>query len=505
MRVRVLFKGIASLIVTSVMIGCFPLVSTVNAATPGIILSGSCHIQDMGDALGTWDDSSGTLTLGTEGQSKRLESFNISLDNQTGLSGDLEYRSHVQDIGWQEYIASGNMSGTYGQGLRIEGIEMRLTGELADYYTVEYQAHIQDYGNSQGFVSDGITAGTTGQSRRIEELQVRIVPRCAGTATGVEYHVHIQDVGWETDWKSDGEVSGSVGQSKRLEAIEIFLTGNQYSGGIIYHTHIQDMGWESVWSGDGSASGTSGQSKRLEGIEIALTGDVSAYYDVYYRVHAQDFGWLGWAKNGEMAGTEGLSKRLEAIQIVLVAKGAAAPGDISGINSVRTEAGVINTDPAVAEAEAQAAATSEASVNPYPWVDEFAQGFGSDTAFLILVDRSLCMVFIYEGSQYNWTLIKFCSCCVGKPSTPTITGQYKIKGKGTYFDTHDGGRCWYFSIIQGNYYFHSVIYDKSPAPVNIKDGTMGQQVSHGCIRLSVDDAWWIYNYMPKGTTVYIFN
>ncbi len=505
MNLKALFKGTALFIAASVIVGTFSVGTGVNAAVPGITLSGSCHIQDIGDALATWDDQTETLYLGTEGISKRLECINISLDNQTGLSGDLEYRSHVESIGWQEYVSSGNMTGTYGQGLRIEGLQMRLTGELADYYSVEYQVHIQDYGYSQGFVSDGLTAGTTGQSRRIEALQVRIVPKYSGTSTQVEYHVHIQDLGWETKWMTDGDVSGTQGQGKRLEAIEIFLKGNEYSGGITYHTHIQDIGWETEWAEDGALSGTSGQSKRLEGIEIALTGDIANYYDVYYRVHAQDFGWLGWAKNGEMAGTMGLSKRLEAIQIVLVAKNGDAPGDVCGIVSQRSEAGIINTDPAVAAAEAQAASGTQDITNPYPWMTDFAQGFGSDTAFLILVDRSLCTVFIYEGSQYNWTLIKCCSCCVGKPSTPTITGQYKLKGKGTYFDTQEGGRCWYFSIIQGNYYFHSVIYDKSPAPVNIKDGTMGQQVSHGCIRLSVDDAWWIYNYMPKGTTVYIFN
>lgn len=306
---------------------------TVNADTT-ITLSGTCHVQDYGDTEGTWDVSTGILTLGTRGQSKRVEAITINLENNTGLSGTLEYRVHVQDIGWQDYRTAGEMAGTSGQAKRLEGIEMNLTGDLATAYTVEYAVHIQDYGDAQGFVSDGTLAGTTGESKRLEEVRVRIVPRGQGTSTTVNYRVHRQDYGWESVWNTNGQESGTTGQSKRLEGIEIHLSGNQYSGGIRYKTHVQNIEWEANWSQNGEMSGTQGLSYRLEAIQIELTGDIANYYDVYYRVHAQDYGWLGWAKNGETSGTSGLAKRLEAIQIVLVAKGGAAPGVVNGISSI---------------------------------------------------------------------------------------------------------------------------------------------------------------------------
>ena len=316
-----------------------------NAATvDGIALSGTCHVQDYGDTEGKWDPSTGTLTLGTRGEAKRVEAITINMTNDTGYGGTLMYRVHVQDIGWQDYCVAGEMAGTSGQAKRLEGIEMELTGDLAAYYTVEYAVHIQDYGDAQGFVADGALAGTTGESKRLEEVQIRIVPRGTGTSMSVNYRVHRQDYGWETTWAKDGAESGTVGQSKRLEGIEIHLTGNQYSGSIKYHTHVQNIGWEEEWSKDGEMSGTQGLSYRLEGIEIELTGEVAKYYDVYYRVHAQDFGWLGWAKNGEMSGTSGISKRLEAIQIVLVAKGGKEPGDVAGVTSVRPEPSLTQDD-----------------------------------------------------------------------------------------------------------------------------------------------------------------
>lgn len=505
MGAKNIIRGIAIIAAASVVFGLLPSF-TSNAATPGIVLSGTGHVSDIGDVSGVWDDTEGILTIGTRGESRRLEAITINLDNTTGIEGSLEYRTHVENIGWQDYVSAGSMAGTTGQALRIEGIEMRLTGELASAYSIEYHAYIQDYGDSQGFVSDGLLAGSTGQARRIEELQIRIVPKGAGTSMSVVYHTHIQDVGWETEWKADGAPSGTTGLSRRAEAIEIFLTGNQYEGAIKYHSHVQDVGWEDEWTSNGGMSGSTGKGRRLEAIEIALEGDVANYYDVYYRVHVQYMGWLGWAKNGEMAGTSGMGRRVESIQIVLVAKDGPAPGEVSGIISDIGEASEVYVAPAPAAAPASPEPAPEpAPASPYADVDEFAQTFPSDTNWLILVDRGRCMVYIYQGCQGNWTGVQYYSCCVGKPSTPTITGFYKISKKGLYFNTGTNGRCWYYSIIHGNYYFHSVIYDRSKTPSKIIDGTMGAQVSHGCIRLNIEDAKWIYDVIPAGTTVYIYN
>ncbi|MCR5615412.1 MAG: hypothetical protein K6F45_04535 [Saccharofermentans sp.] len=363
--------------------------TTVNAATD-IALSGTCHVQDYGDTAGSWDASTGILTLGTRGQSKRVEAITINLENNTGLSGTLEYRVHVQDIGWQDYRTAGEMAGTSGQAKRLEGIEMNLTGDLAACYTVEYAVHIEDYGDAQGFVSDGALAGTTGEAKRLEEVRVRIIPRGTGSFTSVNYRVHRQDYGWESSWAKDGAESGTTGQSKRLEGIEIHLTGNQYSGSIEYHTHVQNIGWEQTWSKDGEMSGTQGMSYRLEGIEIKLTGDIANYYDVYYRVHAQDYGWLGWAKNGEMSGTSGMSKRLEAIQIVLVAKGGAAPGNVAGVTSVMIEPAVINGIPT----SASGSASNPSATNPAPATTPSSNPSGN------AIEHSYKAIGNYEGISF---------------------------------------------------------------------------------------------------------
>ena len=301
------------------------------------LTTGIAHVQDIGD-VSVVADSSGMLTIGTTGMGKRLEQITINFENNTPYSGTLEYRVHVQDIGWMDWVEAGEACGTEGLSKRIEAIEIRLTGELADYYSVQYCVHIQDYGDMQGWVKDGALAGTTGESKRIEELKIKIVPANSGSSMSVKYRVHVQDYGWEKSYASNGSMAGTSGESKRLEGIEIFLDGTQYSGGIKFKTHVQDYGWQG-WSYDGEMSGTQGEAKRLEGICIELYGEIAEYYDIYYRVHAQDIGWMAWAKNGECAGTAGRSARLEGIQIVLVPKGDPAPGaTYEGITAVTEKA-----------------------------------------------------------------------------------------------------------------------------------------------------------------------
>ena len=128
----------------------------------------------------------------------------------------------------------------------------------------------------------------------------------------------------------------------------------------------------------------------------------------------------------------------------------------------------------------------------------------SPTNYIVIVDRAAHRVGVFKGSKYNWADAKYYKCCVGKPSTPTISGTYYIKSRGKYFDTGTKGRCWYFTQINGTYLFHSVIYDRQPSPKRIIDNSMDAAVSHGCVRLDLENAKWIYDNIPKNTKVIIY-
>lgn len=303
----------------------------IKAATSDMRVIYTTHIQNIG-----WLDwVKNGATSGTSGKSLRMEGIKIGIKNNANLG--IRYSCHVQDIGWQDWVKNGALGGTSGQSKRIEALKIELTGSDAANYDVYYRALAQDFG-WLGWAKDGDIAGTAGLSKRLEAIQIKVLPKgdtsittssdCyAFAAPNVSYTCHVQNVGWQS-YVSNGNQSGTTGRGLRLEGIKVRLSNMGVSGGISYSTQIQNIGWQNFMSDD-QISGTTGRSLRLESIKIKLTGDVANYFDVYYRVHSQNYGWLGWAKNGDISGTVGLGLRLEGIQIVIVRKGSGAPGAVS--------------------------------------------------------------------------------------------------------------------------------------------------------------------------------
>jgi len=124
----------------------------------------------------------------------------------------------------------------------------------------------------------------------------------------------------------------------------------------------------------------------------------------------------------------------------------------------------------------------------------------SNTNNYILVNLSQQRVYIFYGANHNWKLINAFSCGSGKADTPTIKGHFSIGVKGLYFKSGTSIYCKYFSQISGNYLFHSILYDKKG---NVLDGNLGVAESHGCIRLALRNAKYIYDNVPIGSSVWI--
>lgn len=122
----------------------------------------------------------------------------------------IDYKSHVQDVGWTETKSDGETSGTTGLGKRLEALIVESEHRL------RYKAHVQNVG-WQDWVNRGEIAGTVGQSLRMEAFRIELLD---DTGKHVWYRVHVENVGW-TDWAIDGAIVGSVGQSLRMEAVEI--------------------------------------------------------------------------------------------------------------------------------------------------------------------------------------------------------------------------------------------------------------------------------------------
>ena len=63
---------------------------------------------------------------GTTGESKRVEAVEIKLSDNLAQIYDVYYRTHVQNIGWQDWVKNGEMAGTTGESKRVEAVEIEL-------------------------------------------------------------------------------------------------------------------------------------------------------------------------------------------------------------------------------------------------------------------------------------------------------------------------------------------------------------------------------------------
>lgn len=124
-----------------------------------------------------------------------------------------------------------------------------------------------------------------------------------------------------------------------------------------------------------------------------------------------------------------------------------------------------------------------------------AQGYSSNTPWLILVDRGAYRVGVFHGSKGNWNREKTFSCVTGAPGSPTITGVFRTTG-GKRMNLSTDSRARWCTQIAGGYFFHTIL---------ASDSELGHSLSHGCLRLSVSNAQWIYHNIGGGTTVVIYN
>jgi len=125
----------------------------------------------------------------------------------------------------------------------------------------------------------------------------------------------------------------------------------------------------------------------------------------------------------------------------------------------------------------------------------------------VSVDDQRVYAYAPDRNGEYTQLVRTMKCSTGRKSSPTP--------KGTFTDTAPGARwhyfkkfnCWaqYAFYIQGDIMFHSVLYNKQGGPVTQSSvNHLGSRASHGCVRLSVDDAKWIWNNCPINTTVIVY-
>ena len=131
------------------------------------------------------------------------------------------------------------------------------------------------------------------------------------------------------------------------------------------------------------------------------------------------------------------------------------------------------------------------------------------SSYYIEVNRTTCSVTVYAKDGNNGYIIpvKRFACSVGLPSTPTPTGTYYTPAKYRWHTLMGPSYGQYCTRIVGGVLFHSVAgYNMTSYNIRARDfNKLGQPASHGCVRLCVRDAKWIYDNCPLGTKVRIYD
>ena len=121
----------------------------------------------------------------------------------------------------------------------------------------------------------------------------------------------------------------------------------------------------------------------------------------------------------------------------------------------------------------------------------------------ITVDVSLKDQMVYVKSEGR-TVYEMVASTGINDTTPH--GTFRTNGQGgDHFFTprdHMGGDYW--TRITGVYLFHSVPTREEAGDYIVSEAVkLGEPASHGCVRLTVADAKWIHEQLPKGTPVTI--
>lgn len=128
----------------------------------------------------------------------------------------------------------------------------------------------------------------------------------------------------------------------------------------------------------------------------------------------------------------------------------------------------------------------------------------NDTYRLVVDYYNQCVYAYEKGAQGNYDkLVRVMICTTGGNGDWTPEGVYKLGDDYHRFGFFTKFNCYaqYWTQMSGSFYFHSILYSKRDAGTYTKSSykALGKPGSHGCIRLLVPDARWIYEHCAPGT------
>lgn len=212
------------------------------------------------------------------------------------------------------------------------------------------------------------------------------------------------------------------------------------------------------WVSWGNITGTTGRKLRIEGININLSQDTvhSLTGTIMYRTHVQDIGWTGWKTLGQYSGTSGRAKQVEAIEIKLT-------GQLATFYNIYYSSHIEN----------------------YGWLGWASNGQTSGSTGISYRVEALRINLVRKGAPGS-----VANYYKNKPVYTPKPAALDVMSKNA--QVRASSTRWL------------IMTDTSACQVGVYNGTLGKQVSHGCVRLDINNAKWLYDNIPNGTKVVIY-
>lgn len=130
--------------------------------------------------------------------------------------------------------------------------------------------------------------------------------------------------------------------------------------------------------------------------------------------------------------------------------------------------------------------------------------------YMLTVDvaNQITRAYALDASGEYTILVREMICSTGTTSDPTPLKTCTMPGKKArwgYFPKW-GSHAQYLVRIDAYNAFHSVLYSTANEMTLVESSykKLGERASHGCVRLLVHDAKWIYDNCPAGTIVTVY-
>ncbi len=125
----------------------------------------------------------------------------------------------------------------------------------------------------------------------------------------------------------------------------------------------------------------------------------------------------------------------------------------------------------------------------------------------VKVSKQRVYAYTYDENDEYTILVRTMVCSSGTVANPTPFGTYTNTARGGRWHYFKEWDCWaqYAFYISGGIMFHSVLYAQQDESTLSRSSlnNLGRRASHGCIRLSVADAHWIWSNCESHTTVVV--